>query len=51
MNAITSNDLLCQATCTKSFKYSAYRNKDIESFKYFIVTLVRQIKNNDLAVK
>jgi hypothetical protein len=32
-------------------KALADRNKDIESFKYFIVTLVRQIKNNDLAVK
>lgn len=49
--ALNSNDVMTVATCARSFKYSTHNNKNYNSFKIFVIPLIKLIANNDLAIK
>lgn len=50
-NALTGVDVLSKVTCTRSFKYSAYKNKNAKSFVKFVPILLQLIGDKELEVK
>jgi hypothetical protein len=51
LTAMTGNELLSSVTATKSFRYSAYKNKDPRFFQKVVPILVQMMSSNELDLK
>lgn len=51
MSAMTGNELLSSITAIKSFKYSAYKNKNPVHFQKVVPILIQMMASQELDVK